>query len=302
MLPKQARLLMSNNHKHDAFIAHASEDKEAFVQALAVALKGMGLSIWYDEFSLDVGSSLSRSIDKGLANSRYGIIVISEAFIRKNWPEYELRGLITLEIDQGRDVILPIWFNVTKEEVMKFSPSLADKVALDVSLGAADIAIRLLRRLRPDLYAEHPRSHWIDLVNGPDFQELHEKIGELEEQLSQFQCPHCGSPQETSVNAPLDPEERDWDMLESFACGFTTHGVMVERPCPSDPRFPTLQDFDLEFKQHSDDLWRCIASPKTMMAQALGLLSELAPTKEEAKQRLLDRYERLAKKWDGDVT
>ena len=50
----------------DAFVSHASEDKEAFVRPLAVALRTLGLEIWFDEFTLVPGMSLSRSIDKGL--------------------------------------------------------------------------------------------------------------------------------------------------------------------------------------------------------------------------------------------
>jgi len=58
--------------KWDVFICHASEDKDAFVRPLAVALRQLGVSVWYDEFSLEVGDSISRSIDKGLAESAYG--------------------------------------------------------------------------------------------------------------------------------------------------------------------------------------------------------------------------------------
>ena len=78
--------------KLDVFISHASEDKDAFVRPLVVALQTLGVSVWYDEFSLEVGDSISRSIDRGLAESAYGIAVISPAFIGKSWPEYESRG------------------------------------------------------------------------------------------------------------------------------------------------------------------------------------------------------------------
>ncbi len=53
----------------DVFISHASEDKDSFVRPLAVALKQLGASVWYDEFSLKLGDSMSRSIDKGLSKS-----------------------------------------------------------------------------------------------------------------------------------------------------------------------------------------------------------------------------------------
>lgn len=78
----------------DVFVSHASEDKSAFVRPLAQSLKRLGFDVWYDEFSLSPGMSLSRSIDDGLARCRFGIVVISQSFIRKPWPEREIRGLV----------------------------------------------------------------------------------------------------------------------------------------------------------------------------------------------------------------
>jgi hypothetical protein len=117
---------------YDAFISHASEDKEVFVRSLAEALQERGISVWYDEFELKVGDSLRRSIDKGLAKSRFGIVVLSSAFFAKNWTQYELDGLVAKEMEGGK-VILPIWHKISKDEVMSYSPSLADKLALRTS-------------------------------------------------------------------------------------------------------------------------------------------------------------------------
>lgn len=114
---------------YDAFIAHASEDKLELVRPLASALQKMGLRIWFDEFELRVGDSLRQSIDRGLVNSRYGIVVLSHAFFAKNWPKYELNGLTAREME-GHKVILPIWHKITKEDLLQFSPTLADKVAV----------------------------------------------------------------------------------------------------------------------------------------------------------------------------
>ena len=117
---------------YDAFISHASEDKESLVRPLARMLNKMGFYIWYDEFELKIGDSLRQSIDKGLINSNYGIVVLSKSFFEKNWPQYELNGLTAKEID-GHKVILPVWHEVTRDDVMKYSPTLADKVAADSS-------------------------------------------------------------------------------------------------------------------------------------------------------------------------
>ena len=129
----------------DVFICHASEDKDNFVRPLAEALRKLGVSVWYDEFSLTPGASLSKSIDGGIVGSDFGVVVISSAFIGKAWPDHELRGLVNRDVEEDLR-ILPIWHGVSKHEVMEFSPSLADKWAIDTRIvGAQEAAIKLLR-------------------------------------------------------------------------------------------------------------------------------------------------------------
>lgn len=113
---------------YDVFISHASEDKDEVVRPLAHALKDAGLSVWYDEFELKIGDSLRQKIDQGLSRSRFGIVVLSPRFLAKGWTNYELDGIVSRSVD-GQQVILPVWHEITKKEVMDFSPSLADKVA-----------------------------------------------------------------------------------------------------------------------------------------------------------------------------
>ncbi len=117
-----------NSTQFDVFISHASDDKQDVVTPLAEALRAGGLSVWYDDFELKIGDSLRRNIDRGIASSRFGIVVLSTAFFGKGWPEYELDGLVTKSVD-GDQVLLPIWHNITKDEVVSYSPSLADKIA-----------------------------------------------------------------------------------------------------------------------------------------------------------------------------
>lgn len=120
------------SRRYDVFISHASEDKDEVVRPLAYALQSEGLTVWYDEFEMKIGDSLRRKIDKGLANSRFGIVVLSKDFIKKGWTNYELDGIITKSLT-GEQVVLPIWHNITKKEVIDFSPSLADKLARNTS-------------------------------------------------------------------------------------------------------------------------------------------------------------------------
>jgi len=123
--------------EYDVFISHASEDKDEIVRPLAAKLQSMGLKVWYDEFELKIGDSLRRKIDKGLANSRFGIVVLSTAFISKGWTNYELDGIVTKAIS-GQQVILPIWHNITKQQVIDYSPSLADKLARNTAINTIE--------------------------------------------------------------------------------------------------------------------------------------------------------------------
>jgi uncharacterized protein DUF1883/TIR domain-containing protein len=123
----------------DLFISHASEDKDAVGRALAQALdQEHGLRVWYDEFELRIGDSLRRKIDAGIARSRFGVVVLSHAFFAKGWPQYELDGLVVREMNDQRQIILPLWHNISKDEIIAKSPSLADKVALQTATSTIE--------------------------------------------------------------------------------------------------------------------------------------------------------------------
>ena len=117
---------------YDVFVSHATEDKDEVASPLANALVEAGLRVWYDEFELRIGDSLRRKIDLGLARSRFGIVVLSPSFFAKKWPQYELDGLVTMEMT-GEQIILPLWHRLTKDDVIRESPSLADKIARSTS-------------------------------------------------------------------------------------------------------------------------------------------------------------------------
>lgn len=131
----------------DVFICHASEDKEEFVKPLAEALVQRGLGVWYDEFELKMGDSLRRSIDRGLHDSRFGIVVLSHAFFSKEWPQKELDGLVAREVG-GTKVILPIWHRISREEVLRYSPTLADKKAASTFAGLNAVVREILDVVR----------------------------------------------------------------------------------------------------------------------------------------------------------
>lgn len=127
----------------DVFISHAWEDKDAVARPLAAALRDRGLEVWFDEYALQIGDSLRRKIDDGLRRSRFGVVILSPTFFRKGWAQYELDGLVTLSVT-GRQVLLPVWHDLTADQLREHSPSLADKVALSTGeLGIDDIAAKI---------------------------------------------------------------------------------------------------------------------------------------------------------------
>jgi TIR domain-containing protein len=135
--------------KFDIFISYASEDKQ-LAKRLAEALQQAGLRVWYDDFELKLGDSISESVDAGLAESRFGVVIISRHFLHKPWPKRELRGLVSRELASGGRVILPIWHGISKNDLMEVSPPLADVLAVSTDKGVDHVATRILNVVGPE--------------------------------------------------------------------------------------------------------------------------------------------------------
>ena len=133
----------------DAFISHSWEDKDDFVRELAEKLQQQRIEIWYDEFSLKIGDSLRQSIDYGLSKSRFGIVVLSKNFFKKRWTNWELDGLIQRQNNSENNLIIPIWHNIEKQDIIEYSPSLADKVAIKSAIGINNVVKQVDKIINP---------------------------------------------------------------------------------------------------------------------------------------------------------
>lgn len=139
----------------DVFISHASEDKDDLVRPLAKNLADIyGCSVWYDEFTLEYGDSLYKSIEKGLQNSNYGLVILSKAFIEKFWTDHEYVSLKTKEMLFNKKILIYIWYNITREEVAKYSYILADKYSIEINkdYDVDDLSTKIIKIIRPDIY------------------------------------------------------------------------------------------------------------------------------------------------------
>lgn len=109
---------------YDVFISHASEDKKDFVAPLVEALQDAGIRVWYDTLEMQWGKSLREQIDNGIKHSKFAILVLSKNFFAKRWPQRELDGILAKQEITGATP-LPIWHNISFEEVYEFSPTLS---------------------------------------------------------------------------------------------------------------------------------------------------------------------------------
>ena len=141
-----ARTSMTNptDKSWECFIAYAGEDRADVVRPLADKLQEAGVKVWFDEWELRVGDSLSRKIDEGLRQSAYGVVVLSPRFFGKGWPERELSGLVQRQTAEGTKLVLPVWHEVDADQVRNCSPPLADLIATSTSRGIGTVAQDLL--------------------------------------------------------------------------------------------------------------------------------------------------------------
>ncbi len=143
--------LQENNleEEYDVFISHAWEDKESFADEFVDALTALNIKVWYDKNKILWGDSMRAKIDNGLKKSKFGVVIISPNYIAdgKYWTKTELDGLFQLESVNGK-MLLPIWHNITKKEVMEYSPIIAGKLAMTTALMTPkEIADELLNLL-----------------------------------------------------------------------------------------------------------------------------------------------------------
>ena len=139
----------SKQEKPLAFICHDSKDKDLIARNIALGLSKKMCPVWYDEFSLNVGDNLRESIEKGLKECKKCVLIISKNFISNGgWTKKEFESIFTREILEEKQLLLPVWVDVTKEEVYDYSPSLLNVIGLKWNeLGEEEVCNKLHRAI-----------------------------------------------------------------------------------------------------------------------------------------------------------
>ena len=150
--PQYAAESRSIHERPLAFISHDSRDRADIAHPLALMLEERNCPVWYAEFSLRVGDSLRESIERGLKETRKCILILTPNFLKnEGWTKREFNSVFTRELLEKSNVILPVWHEVTQQQVYDYSPSLADKYALYWSAeDKEDIADKLQRAVQGD--------------------------------------------------------------------------------------------------------------------------------------------------------
>lgn len=114
-----------------SFISHDSRDKDLIARPIADGLNSRLCTVWYDEYTLKPGMSLRESIEDGLKNTKKCILILTKNFLENTgWTKTEFNSVFTREMIFNEKVIIPIWFDIKKEDVYEYSPSLANTFAL----------------------------------------------------------------------------------------------------------------------------------------------------------------------------
>jgi hypothetical protein len=145
--PARANARPATKH-FDVFISHASEDKDSIARPLYRELNAQDVTVWFDEAVLELGDSLRRKIDEGLTKCRYGVVILSPHFFRKQWPQKELDGLVARETASGEKAVLPVWHEIDRDGVLAYSPTLVDRIAARSAEGVAVVAAKILAVLK----------------------------------------------------------------------------------------------------------------------------------------------------------
>lgn len=132
----------------DAFFSYASEDKD-LASKIVQGLLSSGFRIWFAPIDLKVGQQLLDEINNGLRGARSSILLVSQAYLEKDWTHYEMDVLLRMRIE-GERMIFPIWHNVSKEKVAARHVGLAGIVSLQSSEGVPALVNKLTSSLAPD--------------------------------------------------------------------------------------------------------------------------------------------------------
>jgi hypothetical protein len=126
--PPKTPQVAESTKDYDAFLCHASEDKDAVVRPFAHLMRKHGLRPWLDEREINWGHNLAKKIQEGLARSRFVVVFLSSAFLsKKGWTDKELNTALSMD-DGENPLVLPVVLGIKHEELEAKYPLVSAKL------------------------------------------------------------------------------------------------------------------------------------------------------------------------------
>lgn len=129
----------------DVFLCHAWDDRQGPAKELNDLLVKVGVKVWFSENDLGLGVPMMRAIDKGLANSRIGLVLVTPALLarlpKEGVADKELSALL------ARNQLVPIVHNTTYEALRNVSPMLASRSGLDTAEDSMTVVAQKIAEL-----------------------------------------------------------------------------------------------------------------------------------------------------------
>lgn len=143
---KQEDIEVSNHKKYDVFISHASSDKSEYVDLLNMAIRRLGINVFYDTDVLSWGDNWKRVILEGTANSEFAIIVISKNFFGREWTERELDEFLKQQNESGQKIVLPLLYGITLDDLKEHYPDLEEIQCINANKYSMEEIVILLAK------------------------------------------------------------------------------------------------------------------------------------------------------------
>jgi len=251
------------NASKGTFLCHSSKDKRV-VRQIASTLAKVGVPIWYDEWEIEAGDSITRKINDGLASASNLVVFLSSASLSSNWVQRELNSTLMKQISTNKIRIIPVklercevphilsdicWISLTKPETYLSGLTMLLKAVLPKS--EAETAISKLPALVSGFFAEY--------INNTTRTSVY------------VSCPNCsGCALSTYVRKKDAPSEYKYDCgIQCQQCGmiFVGYRAVTCMKCNSPMVWCSQGGSDGAYGSYEDDYaWKCPECGNTIFA------------------------------------
>jgi|LSQX01.1.fsa_nt_gb hypothetical protein len=293
------RLLMEGLDARSIAVTLFYLDREPFSSIYNTTWKELEIQHWIEVLEID-GQPCCRFTGLGWLEALYQIGLFQDEALKRKMGEY---AAILKNYVKGREQDKVISFNELVRETELSEGWVFN--AIESGLLQKSFGIHDATWLDRGFLVKIPLNFGVKRIDHAadiraQLESTQEELERAKERLSEVTCSFCGAPIIAQGSFPISDHADGY--YESYACGrYNTDGFSAQ-PCPQDPKFPKFEEYELIFKEFPEDSfikWNCWAKPITYNANRFYLHPEFGKTKEEATQKVIERYNRAITPWNG---